>query len=73
MYGSDDPLIAPETIDAAQDRNQNGQWLLYDGARHDFLNDSGDEYDPGAEADAVERMTQFFSSTLPRPQTVDLG
>ncbi len=73
LYGSADLLIAAETVDAAQDRNQNGQWLLYDGAGHDFVDDSSPEYDPAAAADAESRITQFFQSVLPKPETVDLG
>ena len=73
LYGSADGLIASETIDAAQDRNQGGQWLLYDGAGHDFLDDSSTEYDAAAAADADNRITQFFQAALPKPETVDLG
>ena len=73
LYGSADQLIAPETVDSAQDRNQTGQWLLYDGAGHDFIDDSSPEYDPGAAGDAESRITQFFQSTLPKPETIDLG
>ena len=73
LYGSADSLIAPETIDAAQNRNQSGQWLLYDGAGHDFFDDSSPEYDPGASNDADARITQFFQAALPKPETIDLG
>lgn len=73
MYGTADPLIAPETIDAAQDRNQSGQWLLYDGAGHDFFDDGSPDYDAGAAADAEGRITQFLQAALPKPETVDLG
>ena len=37
LYGAADELISPGTVDEAQNRNQHGQWLLYDGAGHDFL------------------------------------
>ena len=73
LYGSADDLIAPETIDAGQSRNQSGQWLLYDGAGHDFFDDSSDAYDPAAAHDADGRITQFLQAALPKPQTVDLG
>ncbi len=73
LYGTADPLIAPETIDAAQNRNQSGQWLLYDGAGHDFLDDGNADYDPAAAADAISRITQFLQSALPQPLTEDLG
>jgi carboxymethylenebutenolidase len=73
LYGSADQLISAETVDAAQDRNQNGQWLLYDGVGHNFIDDGSSEYDPASAADAESRITQFFQSTLPKPETVDLG
>lgn len=73
LYGSADQLIAAETVDAAQNRNQNGQWLLYDGASHDFIDEGGPEYDGAAAADAEGRIVQFFQSTLPKPETIDLG
>ena len=73
LYGSADQLIAPETVDAAQDRNRNGQWLLYDGAGHDLIDDGSPGYDPAAAADAESRITPFFGATLPKPETVDLG
>jgi carboxymethylenebutenolidase len=73
LYGAADPLIAPETVDAAQDRNRGGQWLLYDGAGHELIDDGSPEYDPAAAADADSRIAQFFQATLPKPETVDLG
>ena len=73
LYGSADPLIAAETVDAAQDRNQSGQWLLYDGAGHDFFDDGSPDYDALRPRDADSRITQFFQATLPKPETIDLG
>ena len=73
MYGAADTLVAAETIDAAQDRNQAGQWLLYDGAGHDFFDDGNPDYDAAAAGDADSRIMQFFQATLPKPETVDLG
>jgi carboxymethylenebutenolidase len=73
LYGTADSLIASETIDAAQNRNQSGQWLLYDGAGHDFFDDGSDDYDASAAADALGQITQFFQAALPKPVTVDLG
>ena len=73
LYGSADPLIAPETVDSAQNRNQAGQWLLYEGARHDFYDDGRADYDAGAAADADSRITSFLQAALPKPETIDLG
>jgi carboxymethylenebutenolidase len=73
LYGSGDELIAPETVDEAQNRAANGVWLLYDGARHDFLDDDSGQYDAGAASDAFARMVSFFQTTLPKPEVEDLG
>jgi carboxymethylenebutenolidase len=73
LYGVRDDLIESETVDEAQRRNDAGQWLLYDGAGHDFLDDGKPGFEPAAAADAHERIIQFFLAALPRPQTEDLG
>lgn len=73
LYGAADELISVETIDEAQNRNPNGQWLVYDGAGHDFIDDDSDQYEPGAASDALARVTQFFRATLPPAQVEDLG
>lgn len=73
LYGAADSLVAAETIDAAQDRNQSGQWLLYDKAGHDFFDDGSPDYDIAAAGDADTRITGFFQAALPKPETIDLG
>jgi carboxymethylenebutenolidase len=65
LYGALDDLIAVESVDEAQRRNPAGQWLLYEGAGHGFMNDSGAGYEVSAAEDALARVADFFASTLP--------
>ena len=73
LYGAADQLIDVATVDEAQRRNPHGQWLLYDGAGHTFLDIDGEDYDEGAAEDAFARIVAFFSATLPAPEVEDLG
>jgi carboxymethylenebutenolidase len=73
LYGAEDDLIDPASVDEAQRRNATGQWLLYSGAGHGFLDIDGDAYDPAAAADAAVRLTQFFGQALPAARVEDLG
>lgn len=73
LYGSEDDLISPETVDEAQRRNDHGQWLLYEGAGHDFLDIDSEGFDQAAADDAFARITAFFKATLPAPSFEDLG
>lgn len=73
LYGEADDLIASETIDTAQELNSHGQWLLYEGAGHEFWNEAADGYDPAAASDFSVRLLDFFRATLPPPVIEDLG
>ncbi|HEY7564656.1 MAG TPA: dienelactone hydrolase family protein [Acidimicrobiia bacterium] len=73
LYGAADDLVAAETVDEAQNRNSSGQWLLYDGAGHDFMDDDSSAYHAAAAGDAFMRLVGFFRSTLPAAQIEDLG
>jgi carboxymethylenebutenolidase len=73
LYGTADDLIAVESVDEAQRRNEHGQWLLYEGAGHSFLDADGDAYHPDAAADASPRLVDFFKATLPAAEEIDLG
>ncbi len=73
LYGAADELIANETVDEAQRRNDSGQWLLYKDAAHDFFDTRSDDYDPSAAGDANTRIAEWFRATLPAAETVDLG
>lgn len=73
LYGVDDDLIATETVDEAQRRNDHGQWLVYEGAGHGFMDVTSDTYSLDAAADAQTRLMAFFTATLPTPDSLDLG
>jgi carboxymethylenebutenolidase len=73
LYGADDALIETSTVDEAQRRNDHGQWLLYEGAKHGFLDIDDEEYQAGAAEDAWARVLAFFDATLDEPVVVDLG
>lgn len=73
LYGADDDLIDTSTVDEAQRRNDHGQWLLYEGVGHAFLDIDGEEFDQGAADDAFARILAFFKATLPDPQIEELG
>ncbi len=73
LYGATDELISPGTVDEAQNRNQHGQWLLYDGAGHDFLDVTAPAYNEAASDDALARLVAFLKATLPAAAEEDLG
>jgi dienelactone hydrolase len=73
LYGAGDDLIAVSTVDEAQRRNDHGQWLLYEGAGHSFLDAESEGYNPDAAADATPRLVEFFKASLPAAVEVDLG
>lgn len=73
LYGASDDLIAPDTVDEAQRRNDHGQWLLYDAVGHGFLSIDSDGFDQSAADDGFARLVAFFRATLPEPDLEDLG
>jgi dienelactone hydrolase len=73
LYGSNDELIDPASVDEAQARNDHGQWLLYENARHGFMDIEDDNYDPAGADDAWARILGFFKATLPEAEEIDLG
>ncbi len=73
LYGANDELIDPSSVDEAQRRNDHGSWLLYEGAGHGFLDVDADLYDPDAASDAGARILEFFRAALPPAEEIDLG
>jgi carboxymethylenebutenolidase len=73
LYGVEDDLIDAASVDEAQRRNEHGQWLLYDGAGHGFLDVEHENFEPAAADDAQERILAFFKATLATPVVEDLG
>lgn len=73
FYGTDDELIDVSSVDEAQRRNDHGQWLLYSGLKHGFLDADDANFDQSGTDDAMARMLAFFKATLPDPAEIDLG
>lgn len=73
LYGADDELIDRETVDEAQNRNVTGQWLLYEGAGHAFLDEVGPDFDEASSEDAIARLVEFFTTNLPAADVLALG
>ena len=73
LYGADDELIDRSTVDEAQRRNDHGQWLLYEGVGHGFLDIDGPGFDQSAADDAFARLLAFFGATLPAAEIEELG
>ena len=73
LYGAEDDLIAADTVDEAQRRNEHGQWLLYAEAGHGFLDIDHEGFDQAAADDAFARVIAFFEATLDERLVEDLG
>ena len=73
IYAGNDDLIDTATIDEAQTRNDHGQWLLYEGVGHGFLDTSAEQFDQSAADDAFARLIAFFTATLEPAVVEDLG
>ncbi len=73
LYGASDELIDASTVDEAQRRNAHGQWLLYEGVGHGFMDIDSEEFDQAAADDAFSRLLAFFKATLDEPQIEELG
>jgi carboxymethylenebutenolidase len=66
LYGADDELIPVSTVDEAA--GLAGQWILYEGARHEFLDPDADTFDEAAASDAWTRISSFLGAVLPTPE-----
>lgn len=64
LYGAEDELVPAEGVDEAQRRNRHGQWILYEGVGHDFLDDDSASYHHGAMSDALARLLALLAATL---------
>lgn len=67
LYGDADVLVPAEGVDAAQQMNPHGQWLLYEGVGHGFLDDDAATYHGGAAADGLARIVALMSTHLAVP------
>lgn len=73
LYGAEDELIDPGSVDEAQRRNEHGQWLLYEGVGHGFLDVDAPGFDQAAADDAFARLVAFFQATLDPAVVEELG
>lgn len=73
LYGGADELIDASTVDEAQRRNDHGQWLLYEGVGHGFLDIDADGFDQSSADDAFARLFAFFRGSLAPAEIEDLG
>lgn len=73
LYGANDDLISALTVDEAQRRNDHGQWLLYEGAGHGFLDIESPGFDQAAADDAMARLIAFFKASLDPAEEIALG
>ncbi len=73
LYGAEDELIDTATVDEAQRRNDHGQWLLYEGTGHGFLDIDGEGFDQSSADDAFARLLAFFKASLAKAEIADLG
>jgi dienelactone hydrolase len=46
---------------------------LYEGARHAFLDEVGDDYHEASSEDALARLADFFTTHLPAKAELTLG
>lgn len=58
IYGKADEVAGEPT------RGPGYEWVLYEGVKHDFLNDHGPDYAEAASWDAIDRIAAFFVRTL---------
>lgn len=73
LFGMDDDLIDTGSVDEAQRRNEHGQWLLYEGVGHGFLDVDSAGFDQSAADDAFARIVAFFKATLDPAIVENLG
>lgn len=73
LYGAADELVPVSDVDYAQTINTTGQWIVYEGVGHGFLDATEPGYDGGASHDALERAAALFLATLPAPQLAVTG
>jgi len=60
LYGAEDQGVSLEDIDAAQGLTNHGTWIVYESAGHDFIDSGSEEFDAGAEADALQRILSLL-------------
>ena len=67
VYGGDDAVAPPDGARALRTALGRGEFRIYSGVEHEFLDDGGDTYDRGAADDALDRVRAFLGSHLGVP------
>ncbi len=73
VFGAEDEKVPVESVDLAAQLAPGGQWLLYEGAGHDFLDPDAPSYHGGAASDAEARMLELLGATMPQPRPAAAG
>jgi carboxymethylenebutenolidase len=73
VFGGEDEKVPVESVDVAAQLAPGGQWLLYEGASHDFLDPDAASYHGGAASDAEARMLELLGATMPQPRPAAAG
>jgi len=64
LIGREDELSPPDDVMAARSAAPHSQWVLYEGAGHDFLDDNEPGFDQAAFTDAFDRTVEFLTKNL---------
>jgi carboxymethylenebutenolidase len=73
VFGAEDDKVPVESVDLAAQLAPGGQWLLYEGAGHDFLDPDSTSYHAGAANDAEARILELLGATMPQPRPAAAG
>ncbi len=64
IYGREDETVDAAVVTEARAAQPISEWVIYEDAGHDFLDDGGATYEPSAANDALDRIVAFFDRTL---------
>jgi carboxymethylenebutenolidase len=67
LYGGDDEVAPAEEARSLRSALGRGEFRIYSGVAHEFLDDGVESYDRGAADDALDRVRAFFGSHLGVP------
>lgn len=68
VYGREDEAVSIDEIMAARQLAPHGEWVLHDGVGADFFDDDHPGFDLTAQADTIDRLSDFFEKNLPAPR-----
>ncbi len=64
LIGKADEVSPIDDVMAARSAAPHSQWVIYEGAGHDFLDDNEAGFDASAFGDAFDRIVEFFGKNL---------